>query len=86
MLQYINKLLCFIREFTSAHVVQLMGLVSRGQPAYVLMELMTQGDLKSYLLKHRPEMSTDPSLKPPTLRVYKSFRFLSNILSFYFHK
>lgn len=45
------------------------GVVSQGQPAFVLMELMTQGDLKSYLLKHRPEMATDPSLKPPTLKV-----------------
>lgn len=33
------------------------------------MELMSQGDLKSFLLKHRPEMSTDPSLKPPKLKV-----------------
>lgn len=57
------------REFCSAHVVRLYGVVSQGQPAFVLMELMPQGDLKSYLLKHRPDMATDPSLKPPTLRV-----------------
>jgi len=60
----------FNREFCSAHVVRLYGVVSQGQPAFVLMELMPQGDLKSYLLKHRPEMTTDPSLKPPTLRVF----------------
>jgi len=59
----------FKREFSTAHVVSLYGVVSQGQPAYVLMELMTQGDLKTYLLKHRPEMATDPSLRPPTLRV-----------------
>lgn len=59
----------FKREFTTPHVVSLYGVVSQGQPAYVLMELMTQGDLKTYLLKHRPEMATDPSLRPPTLRV-----------------
>ncbi|XP_060876851.1 insulin-like receptor [Metopolophium dirhodum] len=57
-----------MKEFCSAHVVRLYGVVSQGQPAFVLMELMPQGDLKSYLLKHRPEMTTDPSLKPPTLR------------------
>lgn len=39
------------------------------------MELMTQGDLKSFLLKHRPEMTTDPSLKPPTLRVKLILKF-----------
>lgn len=59
----------FKREFCTTHVVRLYGVVSQGQPAFVLMELMTQGDLKTYLLKHRPEMATDPSLKPPTLRV-----------------
>lgn len=59
----------FKREFCTTHVVRLYGVVSQGQPAFVLMELMTQGDLKSYLLKHRPEMATDPSLKPPTLKV-----------------
>lgn len=60
----------FKREFCTTHVVRLYGVVSQGQPAFVLMELMTQGDLKSYLLKHRPEMATDPSLKPPTLKVF----------------
>lgn len=54
-------------------MVRLYGVVSQGQPAYVLMELMSQGDLKSFLLKHRPEMTTDPSLKPPTLKVYNIF-------------
>ncbi|VVC26261.1 Hypothetical protein CINCED_3A024692 [Cinara cedri] len=57
-----------MKEFCTAHVVRLYGVVSQGQPAFVLMELMPQGDLKTYLLKHRPEMSTDPSLKPPTLK------------------
>ncbi|XP_050440178.1 insulin-like receptor [Adelges cooleyi] len=57
-----------MKEFCTTHVVRLYGVVSQGQPAFVLMELMTQGDLKSFLLKHRPEMTADPLLKPPTLR------------------
>lgn len=35
--------------------VRLLGVVSQGQPALVIMELMTRGDLKSYLRSLRPE-------------------------------
>lgn len=64
------------REFCTAHVVRLYGVVSQGQPALVLMELMPQGDLKTYLLQHRPEMAKDPSTKPPTLRVNINYRII----------
>lgn len=47
------------------------------------MELMTQGDLKSYLLKHRPEMATDPSLKPPTLKVLELELYVVILFFFY---
>ena len=36
--------------------VRLLGVVSQGQPTLVIMELMTRGDLKSYLRSLRPEM------------------------------
>lgn len=59
-----------MKQFDTTHVVRLLGVVSRGQPTFVIMELMAQGDLKSYLRLHRPEYDsgTDPSPQPPTLR------------------
>lgn len=36
--------------------VRLLGVVSQGQPTLVIMELMTRGDLKSYLRSMRPEV------------------------------
>ncbi|XP_016960369.1 insulin-like receptor [Drosophila biarmipes] len=44
-----------MKEFDTYHVVRLLGVCSRGQPALVVMELMKKGDLKSYLRAHRPE-------------------------------
>ncbi|XKL65587.1 hypothetical protein PGB90_009007 [Kerria lacca] len=39
-----------MKEFKGAHhIVKLMGVVSKGLPVYVLMELMELGDLKSFL-------------------------------------
>lgn len=35
--------------------VRLLGVVSKGQPTLVVMELMAHGDLKSYLCSLRPE-------------------------------
>lgn len=48
--------------------VRLLGVVSQGQPAVVIMELMTRGDLKSYLRSLRPEAevgSPPPPCKAP---------------------
>jgi hypothetical protein len=36
-------------------VVKLIGVVSKGQPALVIMELMANGDLKNYLRMHRAD-------------------------------
>lgn len=44
-----------MKAFDTFHVVRLLGVVSRGQPTYVVMELMAQGDLKTYLRSHRPD-------------------------------
>lgn len=46
--------LCF-RAFDSFHVVKLLGIVSKGQPVLVVMELMANGDLKTYLRQRRPD-------------------------------
>lgn len=65
-----------MKQFDTHHVVRLLGVVSQGQPTLVVMELMANGDLKSYLRSHRPEyeqISTqfntgDQPPQPPTLR------------------
>lgn len=38
--------------------VRLLGVVSQGQPTLVIMELMTRGDLKSYLRSLRKDVSS----------------------------
>lgn len=61
-----------MKAFDTAHVVKLLGVVSQGQPTLVIMELMANGDLKTYLRSHRPELDKDsPSgllRQPPTLK------------------
>uniref|UniRef100_A0A8C7IZ74 Tyrosine-protein kinase receptor n=1 Tax=Oncorhynchus kisutch TaxID=8019 RepID=A0A8C7IZ74_ONCKI len=58
-----------MKGFTCHHVVRLMGVVSKGQPTLVVMELMTHGDLKSYLRCLRPDSENNPTgSPPPTLR------------------
>ncbi|XP_022110931.1 insulin-like peptide receptor isoform X2 [Acanthaster planci] len=53
------------------HVVKLLGVVSKGQPTFVIMEYMAQGDLKNWLRARRPENQTDVPLQnrkyPPSL-------------------
>ncbi|GFS00360.1 tyrosine-protein kinase receptor [Elysia marginata] len=44
-----------MKAFDCYHVVKLLGVVSTGQPALVIMELMALGDLKNYLREHRPD-------------------------------
>ncbi|CAH2102301.1 unnamed protein product [Euphydryas editha] len=62
-----------MKAFDTFHVVRLLGVVSRGQPTLVVMELMEQGDLKSYLRSHRPDAEGSlpgkgPAAAPPTLQ------------------
>uniref|UniRef100_A0A6V7MAY0 receptor protein-tyrosine kinase n=1 Tax=Bracon brevicornis TaxID=1563983 RepID=A0A6V7MAY0_9HYME len=42
-----------MKKFSSHHIVRLVGVVSDGIPPYVIMELMENGDLKTYLRKLR---------------------------------
>uniref|UniRef100_A0A672Z951 Tyrosine-protein kinase receptor n=1 Tax=Sphaeramia orbicularis TaxID=375764 RepID=A0A672Z951_9TELE len=55
-----------MKAFSCHHVVRLLGVVSKGQPTLVVMELMTHGDLKSYLRSLRPD--NNPGRPPPTLK------------------
>ncbi|XP_015271978.1 PREDICTED: insulin receptor-related protein [Gekko japonicus] len=57
-----------MKAFRCHHVVRLLGVVSQGQPALVIMELMTRGDLKSYLRSLRPDAENNPGLPPPSLK------------------
>ncbi|KAJ8373287.1 hypothetical protein AAFF_G00266430 [Aldrovandia affinis] len=57
-----------MKAFSCHHVVRLLGVVSKGQPTLVVMELMTHGDLKSYLRFLRPEAELNPGRPPPTLK------------------
>ncbi|KAF5294238.1 hypothetical protein FQR65_LT10824 [Abscondita terminalis] len=48
-----------MKSFSDAHhVVKLLGVVSKGQPPFVIMELMTRGDLKSFLRRSRDSSNT----------------------------
>ncbi|XP_026320144.1 insulin receptor-like isoform X2 [Hyposmocoma kahamanoa] len=62
-----------MKAFDTHHVVRLLGVVSRGQPTLVVMELMENGDLKTYLRSHRPDSESslpkkDNTSNPPTLQ------------------
>ncbi|XP_036409651.1 insulin receptor-like [Megalops cyprinoides] len=57
-----------MKAFSCHHVVRLLGVVSKGQPTLVVMELMTHGDLKSYLRCLRPDAENNPGRPPPTLK------------------
>ncbi|XP_038076656.1 insulin-like peptide receptor [Patiria miniata] len=60
-----------MKAINAHHVVRLLGVVSKGQPTYVIMEYMAQGDLKNWLRARRPENQTDVPLQnrkyPPSL-------------------
>ena len=43
-----------MKSFSTIHIVQLLGIVSKTQPHLVIMELMANGDLKTFLRKNRP--------------------------------
>ncbi|XP_054858143.1 insulin-like growth factor 1 receptor [Eublepharis macularius] len=57
-----------MKEFNCHHVVRLLGVVSQGQPTLVIMELMTRGDLKSYLRSLRPDTENNPAQALPALK------------------
>lgn len=57
-----------MKAFNTHHVVRLLGVVSQGQPTLVVMELMVNGDLKTYLRSHRPDVCENFSKQPPTLK------------------
>ncbi|KAL4228229.1 hypothetical protein ACF0H5_013662 [Mactra antiquata] len=65
--QFLQEL-SIMKQFKCHHVVRLIGVVSKDQPAYVLMELMPQGDLKNFLRLHRPDEEENDGRQPPSLK------------------
>ncbi len=59
--------LCFYRAINAHHVVRLLGVVSKGQPTYVIMEFMAQGDLKNWLRARRPENQAELPVSSTTI-------------------
>ncbi|XP_067832934.1 insulin-like growth factor 1 receptor [Heptranchias perlo] len=57
-----------MKAFDCYHVVRLLGVVSKGQPTLVIMELMARGDLKSHLRSLRLGTENNQGLNPPTLK------------------
>ncbi|XP_035205023.1 insulin-like growth factor 1 receptor [Stegodyphus dumicola] len=60
-----------MKAFNCHHVVKLLGVVSKGHPTLVVMELMGKGDLKAYLRSRRPDNEENignPNVQPPTLK------------------
>ncbi|KAK3762671.1 hypothetical protein RRG08_059018 [Elysia crispata] len=55
-----------MKYFECHHVVKLLGVVSQGQPALMIMELMALGDLRNYLRKCREDELDFPDFHPPT--------------------
>ena len=51
------------------HVVRLLGVISKSQPTFVVMELMPHGDLKKYLRSRRPDPEYNRGEPPPTVKV-----------------
>ncbi|XP_034951870.1 insulin-like receptor [Chelonus insularis] len=47
-----------MKNFSTYHIIKLLGVISEGNPPYVIMELMENGDLKSYLRRIRDTESS----------------------------
>ncbi|KAK9511749.1 hypothetical protein O3M35_000352 [Rhynocoris fuscipes] len=59
--QFLNEAIV-MKQFTEAyHIVKLIGIVSRDRPFMVVMEMMANGDLKSYLRECRNKRPPSPA-------------------------
>ncbi|XP_024940155.1 insulin-like peptide receptor [Cephus cinctus] len=55
-----------MKNFSTTHIIKLLGVVSVGSPPFVIMELMENGDLKTYLRRIR-----DTDMVPDTTRILR---------------
>ncbi|ELU06196.1 hypothetical protein CAPTEDRAFT_136189, partial [Capitella teleta] len=77
-----------MKRFEHENIVKLLGVCTRGEPAYTIMELMLHGDLKTYLLSRRqmvgqaiPESDdiTPERLTLMALDAAKGLKYLSDL-------
>lgn len=54
-----------MKQFNTAFIVKLFGVVSDGQPVLVVMELMDKGNLRDYLRSRRPGAEENVENLPP---------------------
>uniref|UniRef100_A0A914YBP3 Protein kinase domain-containing protein n=1 Tax=Panagrolaimus superbus TaxID=310955 RepID=A0A914YBP3_9BILA len=54
-----------MKQFNTAYIVKLYGVVSEGQPVLVVMEMMDQGNLRDYLRARRPDSEENTNNAPP---------------------
>jgi len=55
-----------MKNFSTWHIIRLLGVVSMGNPPFVIMELMENGDLKTYLRRIR-----DTQMVPDASRIMR---------------
>lgn len=55
-----------MKNFSTWHIIKLLGVVSMGNPPFVIMELMENGDLKTYLRRIR-----DTQMVPDASRIMR---------------
>ncbi|CAL1676444.1 unnamed protein product [Lasius platythorax] len=55
-----------MKNFSTWHIINLLGVVSQGNPPFVIMELMENGDLKTYLRRIR-----DTQMVPNASRIMR---------------
>lgn len=70
-------------QFRHPHIIQLMGLCVDTDPCYLLLELMGEGDLLSYLRSNRPGQSqgqvTPETTPPPNLNLADLMRMCVDV-------
>lgn len=72
-----------MKEFHRAHhIVKLIGVVSKGSPVYVIMELMERGDLKSFLLRYGRQYCGDDGKTLPEGMVLKMAAEIADGMAF----
>lgn len=72
-----------MKEFDRAHhIVKLCGVVSKGSPVYVIMELMERGDLKSFLLRYGRQYCGDDGKTLPESMVLKMAAEIADGMAF----
>ncbi|ESO02127.1 hypothetical protein HELRODRAFT_155780 [Helobdella robusta] len=69
------------------HVVKLYGVVSQGKPPYVVMELMSRGDLRDYLrIRRNDSLADDQKPAPSRKEMWRMAAEIADGMAFLHHK